>query len=95
MVGIDDSPPPPMELGQPGSTRSSPASEVDILEAVAERLGLALRCRRAVWSQILDELDRGLIDVVCTAATHTPERAAPVRLRAAVPGHGARRGRAR
>ena len=74
MVGIDDSPPPPMELGEPGSAEFS-GFEVDILEAVAERLGLTLRYRRAVWSQILDELDRGLIDVVCTAATYTPERA--------------------
>ena len=74
MVGIDDSPPPPMELGEPGSAEFS-GFEVDILETVAERLGLTLRYRRAVWSQILDELDRGLIDVVCTAATYTPERA--------------------
>ena len=74
MVGIDDSPQPPMELGEPGSAEFS-GFEVDILEAVAERLGLTLRYRRAVWSQILDELDRGLIDVVCTAATYTPERA--------------------
>ena len=74
MVGIDDSPPPPMELGEPGSTEFS-GFEVDILDAVAGRLRLALRYRRAVWSQILDELERGLIDVVCTAATFTPERA--------------------
>jgi len=74
MVGIDDSPPPPMELGEPGSAEFS-GFEVDILEAIAGRLGLALRYRRAVWSQILDELERGLIDVVCTAATFTPERA--------------------
>ena len=74
VVGIDESPPPPMELGEPGSAEFS-GFEVDILEAVAGSLGLALRYRRAVWSQILDELDRGLIDVVCTAATFTPERA--------------------
>jgi len=42
---------------------------------VDRRLGLALRYRRAVWSQILDELERGVIDAVCTAATFTPERA--------------------
>jgi polar amino acid transport system substrate-binding protein len=74
MVGIDDSPPPPMDLGEPGSAGFS-GFEVDILEAVAGRLGLALRFWRAVWSQILDELERGLIDVVCTTATFTPERA--------------------
>lgn len=74
LVGIDDSPPPPMEIGDPGSPDFR-GYEVDILEAVAERLGLRLGYRRAVWSQILDELQRGVIDVVCTAATYTPERA--------------------
>jgi ABC-type amino acid transport substrate-binding protein len=73
-VGIDDSPPPPMELGEPGEDDFR-GYEVDILEAVAERLGLELRYRRAVWSQIIQELQGGLIDVICTAATYTPERA--------------------
>jgi ABC-type amino acid transport substrate-binding protein len=73
-VGIDDSPPPPMELGDPGTPEFS-GYEVDILESVAERLGLVLRYRRAVWSQILEELQQGVVDVVCTAATYTPERA--------------------
>ncbi len=74
IVGIDDSPPPPMELGEPGEADFR-GYEVDILEAVAERLGVTLRYRRAVWSQIIDELKRGAIDVICTAATYTPERA--------------------
>lgn len=73
-VGIDDSPPPPMELGEPGE-EDFRGYEVDILEALAERLGLELRYRRAVWSQIIEELKRGMIDVICTAATYTPERA--------------------
>jgi ABC-type amino acid transport substrate-binding protein len=73
-VGIDDSPPPPMELGEPGEDDFR-GYEVDILEAVAKRLGLELRYRRAVWSQIIEELQGGLIDVICTAATYTPERA--------------------
>jgi ABC-type amino acid transport substrate-binding protein len=72
-VGIDDSPPPPMEMGEPG-TPSFHGYEVDLLEAVAARLGLALDYRRAVWSTILAELADGAIDVICTAATHTPER---------------------
>jgi polar amino acid transport system substrate-binding protein len=73
-VGIDDSPPPPMELGEPGDPDFR-GYEVDILKAVAERLGVELRYRQAVWSLILDELKRGELDVVCTAATYTPERA--------------------
>jgi glutamine transport system substrate-binding protein len=63
-----------MELGEPGGDDFR-GYEVDILEAVAERLGLELRYRRAVWSQIIEELQGGLIDVICTAATYTPERA--------------------
>jgi ABC-type amino acid transport substrate-binding protein len=74
IVGIDDSPPPPMELGEPGEDDFT-GYEVDILEAVAGRLGMGLRYRRAVWSQILAELAAGSIDVVCTAATWTEERA--------------------
>ncbi len=73
-VGIDDSPPPPLEMGEPG-TSGFHGYEVDLLEAVAERLGLSLAYRRAVWSTILAELAEGEIDVICTAATHTPERA--------------------
>jgi glutamine transport system substrate-binding protein len=73
-VGIDDSPPPPMEIGEPGEDDFT-GYEVDILEAVAGRLGVGLRYRRAVWSQILAELGAGSIDVVCTAATYTEERA--------------------
>jgi ABC-type amino acid transport substrate-binding protein len=66
-----------MELGEPGEPGEDDfrGYEVDILEAVAERLGLELRYRRAVWSQIVEELKGGLVDVICTAATYTPERA--------------------
>lgn len=42
VVGIDDSPPPPMERGDPES-EDFRAHEVDILEAVAERLEVQLR----------------------------------------------------
>jgi arginine/lysine/histidine/glutamine transport system substrate-binding and permease protein len=73
-VGIDDSPPPPMEIGDPASPNFD-GYEVDILKGVTRKLGLELRYRRAVWSQILDELANGLLDVVCTAATYTPDRA--------------------
>jgi ABC-type amino acid transport substrate-binding protein len=38
MVGIDGSPPPPMELGEPGSDDFT-GFEVDMLKAVADRFG--------------------------------------------------------
>jgi ABC-type amino acid transport substrate-binding protein len=73
-VGIDDSPPPPMEIGDPASPDFD-GYEVDILKGVSRHLGLELRYRRAAWSEILDQLANGVLDVVCTAATYTPERA--------------------
>lgn len=77
LVGIDDAPPVPMQQGSPegGDFRGY---EVDLLEAIARRLGVRLRYRRAYWSRIVGELVAGRIDAVCSAATVTPERAREV-----------------
>jgi polar amino acid transport system substrate-binding protein len=77
LVGIDDAPPVPMQQGDPeaGDFRGY---EVDLLEALAERLGVTLRYRRAYWSAIVGDLADGRIDAVCSAATVTPERAREV-----------------
>jgi ABC-type amino acid transport substrate-binding protein len=62
-----------MQIGTPeeGNFRGY---EVDLLEEVARRLGVQLRYRRAFWSVIVDELEAGDIDVICSAATITEER---------------------
>lgn len=73
IVGLDDAPPVPMQIGTPeeGNFRGY---EVDLLGEVARRLGVRLRYRRAYWSVIVDELEAGDIDIICSAATITEER---------------------
>ena len=73
MVGLDDAPPIPMQIGTPekGNFRGYEAA---LLEEVAHRLGVQLRYRRAYWSVIVDELVAGDIDVICSAATVTEDR---------------------
>ncbi|MDF1503622.1 ABC transporter substrate-binding protein [Roseisolibacter sp. H3M3-2] len=77
LVGIDDAPPVPMQQGTPegGDFRGY---EVDLLAALAARIGAALRFRRAYWSAIVADLAAGRVDAVCSAATVTPERAREV-----------------
>ncbi len=73
LVGIDDAPPVPMQQGAPESGDFR-GYEVDLIEELARRLGVAVRYRRASWSVILGELADGRVDAVCSAATVTPER---------------------
>jgi ABC-type amino acid transport substrate-binding protein len=47
---------------------------VDLLEAIAGKLGLALRCESAGWSTALAQLQDGRLDMLCRAVTITPER---------------------
>jgi polar amino acid transport system substrate-binding protein len=77
LVGIDEAPPIPMQFGDPakGDFRGY---EVDVLESIAGKLGVGLRYRRALWSEIIAELAEGKLDLVCSAATVTAERARKV-----------------
>lgn len=77
LVGIDDASPVPMQQGSPASGDFR-GYEVDLLEALAGRLGAALRYRRAYWSAIVADLAAGRVDAVCSAASVTPERAREV-----------------
>jgi ABC-type amino acid transport substrate-binding protein len=52
--------------------------EVDLLEALAQRLGVALGYRRTFWSAIISDLTAGLLDAVCSAATVTAKRSQEV-----------------
>jgi len=72
-VGVDESPPPPLCFGPPG-TPEFRGFEVDLLEALAGKLGLALRCESAGWSTALAHLQEGRLDMLCRAVTITPER---------------------
>lgn len=76
-VGIDASPPPPLHMGEPGSPDFG-GFEVDLIAAVAGDLGLAVRYRPVLWRDMLAELEAGRLDLVCTAATVSADRAARV-----------------
>jgi len=71
-IGVDAAAPLPMH--------SDPASpdfkgfEVDLINAVAARLGLSVKYRGALWSDLISDLLAEKIDLICSAATITAER---------------------
>ena len=71
-VGLDEAPPHPLQFGTPegGDFRGY---EVDLLEELSHRGSVGLRYRRAIWSRLVDELAEGKLDIICSAATVTPE----------------------
>jgi ABC-type amino acid transport substrate-binding protein len=73
-VGIDDAPPVPVQMGAPESGDFR-GFEVSLLEELAQHIGCTLQYRRALWSVIVAELSTGKLDLVCSAATVTAERA--------------------
>lgn len=74
VFGVDEAPPEPLNFGLPGSPEFR-GFEVDLMHEVAHGLGLAARFHSALWSEILADLVAHRVDVVCGAATVTPERA--------------------
>jgi branched-chain amino acid transport system substrate-binding protein len=68
VVGLDDALPPPMQMGNPAGDDFR-GYEVDLLHEIAARLDVELRYRRAPWSQVIDDLARGAVDFICSAAT--------------------------
>lgn len=72
-VGVDESPVPPLCFGPPG-TAEFRGFEPDLLDAIAGRIGLALRCEVVGWSDALVQLQHGRLDMLCRAVTITPER---------------------
>jgi polar amino acid transport system substrate-binding protein len=72
-IGVDESPPPPLNFGLPGSP-DFVGFEVDLTRAIAQRLGLGVTCVSELWSRILEDLRRDRLDLICTAATVTPDR---------------------
>lgn len=72
-VGVDDSPSPPLCFGLPG-TPEFRGFEVDLLEAIAAKLGAALRFQSGSWDTALGHLQSGQLDMLCRAVAITPER---------------------
>jgi polar amino acid transport system substrate-binding protein len=77
VVGLDDALPPPMQMGNPAGDDFR-GFEVDLLHELASRLSRELRYRRAPWSRLLDDLQQGRVDVICSAATIDEDRMATV-----------------
>jgi ABC-type amino acid transport substrate-binding protein len=73
IVGLDAAPPPPLQFGPPG-TPEFRGLEVDLLGLIVQALRREPVYRVALWSELLDRLAAGRIDLVCSAATVTAER---------------------
>ncbi len=76
-IGIDASPPAPLHMGEPDTPGFS-GFEVDLMAAIAADLGLAVHHRSVLWREMMREPEAGRLDLVCTAATVSAERAAQV-----------------
>lgn len=72
-VGVDQWPAPPLCFGSPG-TAGFRGFEVDLLKAIAGKLALSLRCESVAWTEALDQLQHGRLDMLCRAVTITPQR---------------------
>jgi len=73
LVGVDAAPPAPLCFGLPGQPEFR-GFEIDMLTALATRIGVWFEYTSALWSVILSDLLAGRIDLICTAATITDER---------------------
>jgi ABC-type amino acid transport substrate-binding protein len=76
-VGFDHAPPIPMQMGSP-ETGDFKGYEVSLRNELSSRPGVSLAYTRAFWSFIVEELSAGDLDLVCSAATVTEERAEQV-----------------
>ena len=72
-IGCDASAPMPLHSDNPNSPDFE-GFEVDLMKSVTSRLGLSVKYKSVLWSEIIDELRQGKIDAICTAATITAER---------------------
>lgn len=74
LVGLDAAPPPPLQFGPPG-TPDFRGFEVDLLTALTTALEWTFEYQVAPWSDLLERLAHGRVELLCTAATVTPDRA--------------------
>jgi ABC-type amino acid transport substrate-binding protein len=72
-VATDDSPRPPMCFGPPG-TPDFRGFEVDLLAALAGRLGSEFRYESVDWGAALQRLQVGTLNMLCRGVTITPGR---------------------
>jgi ABC-type amino acid transport substrate-binding protein len=71
-VGVDASA--PLPLHSDPNLPDFEGFEVDLMKSVAGRLGVSVSYKNALWSKLVDDLLKGRIDMICSAATITEER---------------------
>ena len=64
----------PIPLHTDFSSGTFEGFEVDLMKLISDRLGLKLTYEVSLWKDILQNLQEGTIDVICSAVTVTPER---------------------
>jgi polar amino acid transport system substrate-binding protein len=71
-IGVDASA--PLPLHSDPNLPDFKGFEVDLMKAVAARVGVSVSYKNALWSKLMDDLLQGRIDMICTAATVTEQR---------------------
>ena len=71
-VGLDFAAPIPLHTDY--SSDKFEGFEVDLMKKISEELHLELKYNVSYWKDILTQLQNGKIDVICSAATITPDR---------------------
>ncbi|MES2826729.1 MAG: transporter substrate-binding domain-containing protein [Bacteroidota bacterium] len=71
-VGLDSAAPFPMHSDY--NSEVFEGFEVDLMKAITEHLGLEIEYEVSLWSNILEKLFKGELDLICSAVTVTPSR---------------------
>jgi ABC-type amino acid transport substrate-binding protein len=71
-VGLDSAAPFPMHSDY--NSGNFEGFEVDLLRAITEQLGLEIEYEVSLWSDILEKLFKGELDLICSAVTVTESR---------------------
>ncbi|WP_276090578.1 ABC transporter substrate-binding protein [Pedobacter sp. JY14-1] len=71
-VGLDSAAPFPMHSDY--NSEKFEGFEVDLLKAINNHLGLEVQYEVSLWANILEQLFRGELDLICSAVTVTPSR---------------------
>ncbi|RZL17887.1 MAG: amino acid ABC transporter substrate-binding protein [Pedobacter sp.] len=71
-VGLDSAAPFPMHSDY--NSENFEGFEVDLLKAITDQLGLEIEYEVSLWSNILEQLFKGELDLICSAVTVTPSR---------------------
>lgn len=71
-VGLDSAAPFPMHSDY--NAENFEGFEVDLMKAITEHLGFEIEYEVSLWSDILEKLFKGELDLICSAVTVTPSR---------------------